>query len=90
MQETDQPLPPFGKLSAVLRRRLEIIGDREWFARDAAGHLEALKAVSEAIEEAVGELPVPLDPQLEHYLARRSYDKALAFVEGRPSEGHSH
>jgi hypothetical protein len=80
---------PARKLADLLRRRLEIIGDRDWYARDAAGHLGALQAVSEQILEVSQSLPPPVDPQLAHYLQRCSFDKALAFLEGRPAAGHS-
>jgi hypothetical protein len=72
--------PEVTALSVALRERLSVIGDREWFARDASGHLEALKAVSIRIELLADALPKPVDPQLRHYLERCSYDKALAFI----------
>ena len=59
---------------------MALIGDRDWFARDAAGHLDALKAVSGKIEVLAAALPPPVDPQLRHFLERCSYDKALAFI----------
>ncbi len=68
-------------LAAALRDRLAVIGDREWYARDPAGHLERLRAVSERITELHKELPPPVDPRLAHFLERCSYDKALAFLE---------
>jgi hypothetical protein len=74
--------PEFSALAEVLRKRLEVIADRDWFARDSAGHLEALKSVSERIERLSAALPSPVDPQLRHYLERRSYDKALEFLSG--------
>lgn len=40
-----------------------------------------LRAVSERIEGLRTRLPEPVHPQLAHYLARSSYDKALAFLE---------
>jgi len=69
-------------LATALRERLAIIGDREWYARDPAGHLQRLQAVSGQIIELQQQLPPPVDPQLAHYLQRCSYDKALAFLEG--------
>jgi hypothetical protein len=77
------------RLAELLRERLEVIADRAWYARDAVGHLAALQKVSEAIEEQVRVLPLPLNPQFAHYLERRSYDKALAFLEGRVPEDHA-
>jgi hypothetical protein len=68
-------------LAAALRDRLTVIADREWYARDPAGHLERLRIVSEQIATLATQLPSPVDPQLRHYLDRCSYDKALAFLE---------
>jgi hypothetical protein len=76
------PSPAAAALAEALRERLVVIGDREWFARDAAGHLSALQSVSEKIERLSAALPPPVDPQLRHFLERRSYDKALAFLNG--------
>jgi hypothetical protein len=74
---------PYQELAAALRERLAVIADRELYARDPAGHLEKLKTASEAIEQIQSRLPPPLDPDLAHYLQRRSFDKALAVLEGR-------
>ena len=68
-------------LADALRERLAVIADREWYARDPAGHLARLRAVSEQIATLQRQLPPPVDPQLAHYLDRASYDKALAFLE---------
>jgi hypothetical protein len=80
----------FLALAETLRERLAVIADREWFNRDPAGHLEALKSVSERIERVVSALPAPVDSQLSHYLERRSYDKALAFLSGEPQQAGRH
>jgi hypothetical protein len=76
------PSPAAAALAEALRERLVVIGDREWFARDASGHLSALQSVSERIERLSAVLPPPVDPQLRHFLERCSYDKALAFLNG--------
>ncbi|HSI14756.1 MAG TPA: hypothetical protein VK961_22070 [Chthoniobacter sp.] len=68
-------------LATALRERLAVIADREWYARDPAGHLERLRTVSEQITTLQHQLPPPVDPQLTHFLERCSYDKALAFLE---------
>ncbi len=78
--------PEAGALAGALRERLAVIGDRDWFARDASGHLDALKSVSARIELLATALPPPVDPQLRHYLERCSYDKALAFLIGDKGE----
>ena len=50
-------------------------------AANADAHMARLRAVSEKIEELQAALPQPIDPRLAHYLQRRSYDKALEFLE---------
>jgi hypothetical protein len=67
-------------LRDALRERLAIIRD-EQSRRDETKHIARLKAVSEKIDKLQGTLPQPVDPQLAHYLQRRSYDKALEFLE---------
>jgi hypothetical protein len=67
-------------LAAALQERLAIIQDEEG-RRDAQAHLARLQAVSEKIDRLQAALPQPIDPRLAHYLQRRSYDKALEFLE---------
>jgi hypothetical protein len=69
-------------LAQALRERLAIIHD-EQSRRDHEKHMARLRAVSEKIEQLQAALPQPVDPRLAHYLQRRSYDKALEFLEGR-------
>jgi hypothetical protein len=69
-------------LAQALRERLAIIHDEE-SRRDEAKHIARLREVSEKIDNLQGALPRPVDPRLAHYLQRKSYDKALAFLEGR-------
>ncbi len=69
-------------LRDALRERLAIIRD-EKSRRDTQAHMARLSAVSEKIDKLAAAVPRPLDPQLAHYLQRRSYDKALEFLEGR-------
>jgi len=68
------------ELAAALRERLTIIGDEE-SRRDPAGHTERLRIVSERIERLEHRLPAAIDPQLRHFLQRRSYSKALELLE---------
>ena len=77
-------------LVTALRRRLQIIADRDWYQRDASSHLAALMSVSDEIVSHSAELKPPVHPQLKHYLERCSYDKALAFLEGKPLQGEHH
>lgn len=67
-------------LAAALRERLAIIAD-EVSRRDAEKHIARLRAISEKIDSLHAVLPRSIDPRLAHYLQRRSYDKALEFLE---------
>jgi hypothetical protein len=67
-------------LRDALRDRLAIIRDEE-SRRDTDTHMARLRTVSEKIEQLQAALPRPIDPQLAHYLQRKSYDKALEFLE---------
>jgi hypothetical protein len=67
-------------LTAALRERLAIVGD-ENSRRDPEAHTARLRAISEQIEKIEAVLPKPIDPQLAHFLQRKSYDKALEFLE---------
>jgi hypothetical protein len=69
-------------LVQALHERLEVIRD-EQSRRDEAKHIARLKAVSEEIDKLQAALPRPVDPRLAHYLQRKSYDKALEYLEGR-------
>jgi hypothetical protein len=70
------------ELAAALRERLAIIRD-ENSRRDPEKHVARLRVVSEKIDKLAGALPKPIDPQLAHFLQRKSYDKALDLLEGR-------
>jgi len=69
-------------LAQALRERLAVIRD-EHSRRDEAKHIARLRAVSEKIDQLQAALPEPVDPRLAHYLDRKSYDKALEYLEGR-------
>jgi len=69
------------ELAEALRERLIIIADEE-SRRDPGPHMERLREVSERIEEIEHGLPETIDPQLRHFLQRRSYDKALDLLRG--------
>lgn len=74
-------------LTEALRERLRIISDQHSRKNEAA-HMARLKDVSEKIERLQALLP-PIDPQLSHYLQRRSYDKALEFLEEMTQQNRS-
>jgi hypothetical protein len=69
-------------LAQALRERLAVIRD-EQSRRDEEKHMAQLRTISEKIDKLQAALPRPIDPRLAHYLQRRSYDKALEFLEGR-------
>jgi hypothetical protein len=70
---------PERNLAEALRQRLAIIAD-EKSRGDPQSHVERLREISERIEEISRALPRPMNPQLAHYLTRRSYDKALKLL----------
>ena len=72
----------FANLARVLRERLIIIQDQD-SRLDPEKHTARLRAVSEKIDDLAAALPKPIDPELGHFLQRKSYDKALAILEGR-------
>jgi hypothetical protein len=74
-------------LKKALRELLTLIHYEE-SRRDADTHMQRLRAVSEKIDKLAAALPRPIDPRLAHYLQRRSYDKALEFLEG-PDQSRS-
>ena len=67
-------------LAEALRERLAIIAD-EASRRDPDRHTERLREVSEKIERLERSLPPKIDPQLRHFLQRRSYSKALELLQ---------
>lgn len=67
-------------LAAALRERLAIIAD-EQSRTDPDRHTERLREVSEKIERLEQSLPPKIDPELRHFLQRRSYSKALELLE---------
>ena len=69
-------------LASALRERLALIRDEE-SRRDEAKHIERLREISEKINKLQAALPEAIDPRLAHYLKRKSYDKALEYLEGR-------
>jgi len=68
-------------LAATLRERLTIVADEE-SRRDPDRHTDRLRDVSEKIERLEQALPPKIDPELRHFLQRRSYSKALELLEG--------
>jgi hypothetical protein len=74
------------ELAEALRERLAVIRDEE-SRREEAKHIARLKAVSEKIDKLQAALQQPVDPRLAHYFERKSYDKALEYLEANCSSG---
>jgi hypothetical protein len=70
------------ELAEALRERLKIISDEESRSYPDQ-HVKRLREISDRIETLAVALPQPIPPRLAHFLDRRSYDKALEFLEGR-------
>jgi hypothetical protein len=68
-------------LAQVLRERLAVIRDEE-SRNDQSKHIDRLRVVSEKIDRLQQSLRPSIDPRLKHYLDRKSYDKALEYLEG--------
>jgi len=82
--------PDLNLLAEALRERLTVIADHAHRDRDQVGHLQRLIDVSGRIDALIASLPASeLDPQFRHYLEKRSYDKALAWIveEKRKAKG---
>ena len=77
---------PLTVLAAALRERLAIISDEE-SRRDPDRHTARLRQISEKIERLEQFLPPKIDPELRHFLQRRSYTKALELLEATCSGG---
>lgn len=68
------------ELTEALRERLAIIGD-EASRSDPSRHTQRLQEISDKIAQIEHRLPATIHPQLRHFLQRRSYSKALEFLE---------
>ena len=86
--------PDLTPLAEALRERLAVIADHAHRALDQAAHLQRLIDASTRIDALITALPSgELDPQFRHYLEKKSYDKALAWIEraegaGKYTEGY--
>lgn len=71
------------ELQSLLRKRIEVIGDHSLRDKDPALHLEALKDVSEKIQQYGVTNASTFDGKLKHYMAQSSYQKALEHLESQ-------
>jgi hypothetical protein len=71
-------------LAQALRERLAVIRDEE-SRRDETKHIDRLRAVSEKIDRLQESLTSSIDARLKHFLDRKSYDKALEYLESNCS-----
>lgn len=62
-------------------RRLEVIADAAWRARDPEGHLQALRCAAEEINTRAAALDPRPPADLAHYLEGQSLSKALAWLD---------
>ena len=67
-------------LADALRERLTLIAD-EASRRDPERHMQRLAEISGKLDQLERSLPSSIDPQLRHFLQRRSYSKALEMLE---------
>lgn len=68
-------------LIELLQQREKTIADHAWRDHDQAGHLNALRQVSEQISGWPDTADQPPDPKLRHFLQNASYTKALAHLQ---------
>ena len=73
-------------LAQALRERLAVIRDEE-SRSDQAKHIDRLRVASEKIDRLRESLPPSTDPRLKHYLQRKSYDKALEWLDDTTRSG---
>lgn len=82
----DQP-EEWQELDTLLEERLAVIADHAWRDRDAAGHLEQLKNVSERLQQEHQRLRGQLPARLNHYLTQASFSKALEWIRTEGASG---
>lgn len=73
-------------LRTLLQQRLDVIADHAFRDRDAAGHLAALKDVSERLTAEHERLRSELPARLNHFLSQSSLSKALEYIDGLSQE----
>lgn len=74
------------ELIALLRRRLEVIGDAVMRESDPEGQLALLREVSEGIAAFHQRHRGAIPPRLNHFLENASLQKALEWAEAERSK----
>lgn len=75
------------ELIALLRRRLEVIGDAVMRESDPEGQLALLREVSEGIAAFHQRHRGAIPPRLNHFLENASLPKALEWAEAERAKG---
>lgn len=75
------------ELIALLRRRLDVIGDAAMREADPEGQLGLLREVSEAITAFHQRHRGAIPPRLNHFLENASLQKALEWAEAERAKG---
>ena len=80
------PEKTLNDLADSLQEPLDVIADSRLAKSDPVAHLDKLKSASETIFELQNQLEDAIPARLKHFLEQSSYNKALAFIRGLPSE----
>lgn len=75
------------ELIALLRRRLDVIGDAAMRESDPEGQLGLLREASEAITAFHQRHRGAITPRLNHFLENASLQKALEWAEAERAKG---
>jgi hypothetical protein len=81
------PRSDLESLLSLLRRRLEVIGDRALRESDPDRQLALLRDVSEAITAFHDQHQSSLPPRLRHFLENASLEKAREWIEAELARG---
>ncbi|HWH71563.1 MAG TPA: hypothetical protein VNT26_19455 [Candidatus Sulfotelmatobacter sp.] len=75
-------------MSEIEKSLLGALGDLDAAVKSlpAAQPKPNLQVLFSRIDELASQLPEATDPNLRHYLRKRSYEKARLFLEGRDGE----
>jgi hypothetical protein len=69
---------------SILESLVEL--DRTVKAMAAANPKPSLRPLFTRLEDLEGQLPAHTEPMLKHYMQKKSYQKAMFFLQGREAE----